>query len=120
MKPGQVFTFAKSNAPSANNTSNPVFNLRLSMGTRLLEVDVKSSNGTVIGSLPGYPAEFQSRAATGPSQISWVGELADGKYAPAGTYSLRVRALNIFGNSQKDSDYDVVETPKFRVQYTGA
>ncbi|KAJ5629398.1 hypothetical protein N7528_003055 [Penicillium herquei] len=114
---GQIFTFASPNATTATNTTNPVFDLRLSMGTRLLQADVKSYNGTILGSLPHYPQEFKSRSATGPQKVSWEGQLADGSYVPAGIYSLRVRALNIFGNPLK-ADYDVVETPKFRVRYT--
>ncbi|KAJ5740275.1 hypothetical protein N7493_000147 [Penicillium malachiteum] len=82
--------------------------------------DVKSYNGIILGSLPHYPQEFKSRSATGPQQVSWEGQLADGSYVPAGIYSLRVRALKIFGNPLKDSDYDVVETPRFRVRYTAA
>ncbi|KAJ5713540.1 uncharacterized protein N7483_010721 [Penicillium malachiteum] len=117
---GQMFTFASPNATTATNTTNPIFDLRLSMGTRLLQADVKSYNGTVLGSLPYYPQEFKSRSATGPQKVSWEGQLADGSYVPAGIYSLRVRALKIFGNPLKDSDYDLVETPKFRVRYTGA
>lgn len=87
------------------------------MGTRLLEIDAKSSNGTVLGSIAQHPKEFQSRAATGPSSIEWLGYMADGPNVPAGSYSLHVRALKIFGNPAKDSDYDIVETPVFKVRY---
>ncbi|KAJ5697879.1 hypothetical protein N7488_011563 [Penicillium malachiteum] len=117
---GQIFTFASPNATTATNTTNPIFDLRLSMGTRFLQADVKSYNGTILGSLPHYPQEFKSRSATGPQKVSWEGQLADGSYVPAGIYSLRVRALKIFGNPLKDSDYDVVKTPKFRIRYTAA
>jgi hypothetical protein len=114
---GHEFTFSGPSGPETN-TSYPVFDLRLSMGTRLLEVDAKSSNGTVLGSIAQYPKEFQSRSATGPSSIEWQGYLADGTVVPAGSYSLLVRALKIFGNPAKKSDYDVVETPLFKVRYT--
>lgn len=120
VKAGQLFTLPNPNATDASNATYPIFDLRLSMGTRLLKAEVQSNNGTTLGSIASYPKEFQSRAATGPKQISWQGQLDDGSYVPAGIYSLRVRALKIFGNEHKDSDYDVVDTPKFRVRYTEA
>jgi subtilisin family serine protease len=113
---GQVFTFAGPHG-AETNTSYPVFDLLLSMGTRLLEIDAKSSNGTVLGSIAQFPQEFKSRSATGVSGVEWQGYMADGSNVPAGSYSLRVRALKIFGNPAKNSDYDVVETPWFKVRY---
>lgn len=117
VKSGEIFTFAGANGTSTNN---PYFTLRMSMGTRLLEADIKSKNGTAIGSLPSYPIKFQSRSVTGPREVSWEGQLADGSYVPAGTYSLRFRALKIFGNPKKAADFEVVETPPFQVKYTTA
>ncbi|KAJ5881758.1 uncharacterized protein N7529_000430 [Penicillium soppii] len=113
---GQVFTFAGPHG-AETNTSYPVFDLLLSMGTRLLEIDAKSSNGTVLGSIAQFPQEFKSRSATGASGVEWQGYMADGSNVPAGSYSLRVRALKIFGDPAKNSDYDVVETPWFKVRY---
>jgi hypothetical protein len=105
---------------TGNNTSHPIFKLSRSMGTSLLDIDVKASNGTVLGSVPGYPKHFLSRSATGSTEVPWSGELADGSYVANGIYSLRVRALKIFGDLKNDADYDVVETPRFRVQYEGS
>ncbi|KAJ5663887.1 hypothetical protein N7507_004618 [Penicillium longicatenatum] len=105
---------------TGNNISYPIFKLSSSMGTSLLDIDVKANNGTVLGSVPGYPKHFLSRSATGSTQVSWSGELADGTYVANGIYSLRVRALKIFGDLKNDADYDVVETPRFRIQYEGS
>ncbi|KAJ5085100.1 hypothetical protein N7532_009871 [Penicillium argentinense] len=118
IKAGQMFTFAGANG-SANDISSPVFERQLSMGTARLEIDVKSSNGTIVGSLPNFPMLYMSRAPYSPTEHSWDGGLADGTYAPAGTYSIRVRALKIFGNPANDSDYEVVESPKFNIRYAG-
>ncbi|KAJ5554369.1 hypothetical protein N7513_004328 [Penicillium frequentans] len=111
-----LFTFPAPGT-TGTNISYPIFKLSKSMGTSLLDIDVKASNGTILESTPGYPKNFLSRSATGATEVPWSGELADGTYVAKGVYSLRVRALKIFGNPKNDADYDVVETPRFRVQY---
>ncbi|KAL4867991.1 hypothetical protein BDV12DRAFT_108997 [Aspergillus spectabilis] len=127
---GHTFILPAPNATTAgNNTSNPVFRRQLSMGTRLLRIDVKPVNATTnvtrvlgeptIGQISGYPKQFLGRDAISSRPVSWNGELENGKFAPPGTYSLLVRALKIFGDENKEEDYDVVETPPFRLRYEG-
>ncbi|KAF9890762.1 hypothetical protein FE257_005631 [Aspergillus nanangensis] len=127
---GYTFILPSPNATTAGtNTSYPSFHLRLSMGTRLLRIEVKpahpSSNTTqvlgepVLGSIASYPKMFLPRDATGPKDVWWDGFLENGKMAPPGTYSLLVRALKIFGDEKNPDDYDVVETPRFNLRYEG-
>ncbi|KAH7323272.1 peptidase S8/S53 domain-containing protein [Stachybotrys elegans] len=109
------------------NYTIPWFNLRLSMGSKLVRVDVKPTNGTsntteigshhILGSLSNFPKRFQPRNPVGPSTITWYGDLSDGSFVPEGSYSLLVRALKIFGDEEKEEDWDVVETPRFQIQY---
>ncbi|GES66427.1 subtilisin-like protein [Aspergillus terreus] len=127
---GHTFILPAPNSTTAgNNTSNPVFNLRLSMGTGLLRIDVKPANATsnvtrvlgepILGQISGYPERFLSRQAFRSRPIHWNGELDNGKFVPPGTYSLLVRALKTFGNEENEKDYDVVETPQFKLRYEG-
>ncbi|KAJ6022554.1 hypothetical protein N7499_007869 [Penicillium canescens] len=101
------------------NTSYPIFQTQLSMGTDLLLVGVKPANSHAI--LPVYaPQTALPRSVdgvTGPSPTSWTGELANGSYVPAGNYSLVVRALRIFGNRTNPSDYQTVRSVNFGITY---
>ncbi len=110
-----------------NKTSLPQVNINLAMGTASLRVDVVPiricGNRTTadvlgfnsLGLIKGYPSPWQSRDPQAP--LPWDGSLSDGTYAPAGLYKLVIRALHIFGNRDKASDYDVVESTPFRIRY---
>lgn len=121
VKANELFLLPHPNATAAGgNSSYPIFSISLSMGTALLSASVKSAN-TTIGMVNGYPKQYNSRSygeASGPQPIRWQGELADGTYVPAGNYSLVVKALKIFGNPKNSADYEVVETPRFRIKYS--
>ncbi|KAF4248816.1 hypothetical protein CNMCM8980_004936 [Aspergillus fumigatiaffinis] len=101
------------------NTSYPIFQTQLSMGTDLLLVGVQSANSRTI--LPvSDPLTALARSVdglAGPPPISWMGKLANGSYVSAGNYSLVVRALKIFGNRTNPRDYDTVRTVNFRITY---
>ncbi|KAJ5100413.1 hypothetical protein N7456_006465 [Penicillium angulare] len=123
---GQQFTFVNPGVHNkASNVAYPIFDLVLSMGTRLIQGEVLSENRTLLGSLPNYPQNYISRTVGPGTNVSWKGELpghtcaTGNNCAPAGVYSLRMRALRIFGEPNSDLDYDVVETPQFRIQYSG-
>jgi hypothetical protein len=125
VKPNDQFILPGPNGTAtAQNTSYPVLTVKLSMGTALLHVDVKSANNnTIVGQASSFPRSNLPRSVqgvTGPGSLSWDGELADGTVVRAGTYSLVVRALKIFGNPDNASDYEVIETPKFSVVYAGS
>ncbi|OAQ60157.1 subtilisin [Pochonia chlamydosporia 170] len=121
VKPNDLFVLPSPNGTAgAQNTSNPVFNVRPSMGTALLRVDVKA-NGSVVGQVAGFPKTYLPRSvdSVGVRPVQWTGQLAEGGFVAAGTYSLVVRALKIFGNPDVGADYDVVESERFRVVYAG-
>lgn len=67
-----------------------------------------------IGQPAGFPALWSSR---GVSAVPFDGKLADNHYAPPGKYKLVVRALHIFGNEKNKADWDVSESPSFRIIY---
>jgi hypothetical protein len=124
---GHTFHLPAPNSTAEGNYTYPYFKLRLSMGSRLVRVDVQSLNGTgnstdisgerVVGSLPNFPKLFQPRDAVRAKTVSWNGDLSDGSFVPEGGYKLLVRALKIFGNPENPEDYDVVETPPFYIRY---
>lgn len=118
-----MFTFSRSKnagSASAKSKTDLVFKLRLSMGTRILQAEVISANGIVLGSIPNHPQYNLPRTRTDEQpQFTWAGKIAGTNgNAPPGIYSFRVRALKIFGNPQTDSDYDVIEIPQLQIQYT--
>lgn len=104
------------------NTSYPIFQTMLSMGTDLLLVGVKAANDSTI--LPvAKPQTALPRSVEGLTDakaISFTGKLANGSYVPAGDYSLVVRALKILGDRANPRDYDIVKTVNFGITYAPA
>ncbi|KAH6898227.1 peptidase S8/S53 domain-containing protein [Thelonectria olida] len=121
-KPGTM-----DNPAEANTTSNvfPQLVWFLALGSSKLRADVvpiKSNltsnfetpkNGSV-GQVVEFPMMWNPMAT---NTLAWTGELADGTYAPAGMYKIVYRALKIFGNEKKTSDWDKVESPAFAIKY---
>ncbi|KAJ4294956.1 hypothetical protein N0V88_005196 [Collariella sp. IMI 366227] len=115
----------------ANSTELPKLVTELSMGSRLVRVDVVPiSNCTTvarnastvfgtktIGQPNGFPLEWNPR---GTLQYSWDGKLDDGTYAPPGTYKFAVKALRIFGDAKLATEYDGTETVSFKIKYMPA
>ncbi|KAI6634342.1 hypothetical protein MCOR08_004656 [Pyricularia oryzae] len=121
----------------ANNTQYvlvsemPRFSINLAWGTPLLRADVVALGGNstaaeqpleetevlglkTVGSLQYFPQRYQARTR---SFVRWDGILDSGKYAPSGQYKIVFRALRVFGNSEKQDEYDVVETVPFKIRY---
>ncbi|RKU47717.1 hypothetical protein DL546_000830 [Coniochaeta pulveracea] len=108
------------------NVSLPVIVLNLAMGSPFVRVDVvpvktcRKVNTTeilgtqTIGPIMGAPYEWMPR---GQAPSSWDGMLADGSYAPSGTYKFAVKALHIFGKKGDVKEYDVMETEPFGIRY---
>lgn len=116
-------------APGTTNATAvlPTIDVYLALGSPSVRLDivplttcppdwVKEFRGIkTIGQPDGGPFVYWPR---GINPIDWDGQLANGKYAPAGKYKVVARALRIFGNAKKDSDWkDVAETPAFRIKY---
>jgi hypothetical protein len=97
---GHQFYLTNPDGTSTGSVSYPVFRRRLSMGTRILRVDVKpveASEDTtnvlgedILGSVPGYPMYFLPRNPDTWTSIPWDGEVAGAGYAPATSYTLLV------------------------------
>ncbi|KUI56255.1 Minor extracellular protease vpr [Cytospora mali] len=111
---------------SGNATVIPKFLVRIAFGSALIRVDavpVNISLGTnvteslglkTLGDVFTTPLTYQPR---GDVDINWYGQLANGNYAPAGTYRLVIRALKIFGDRENADDYETIEMPEFTIQY---
>lgn len=69
----------------------------------------------IIGSMTGYPAAFIPGV---PLVESWTGELSDGSYAPERNYTFLIRALRVFGDEDKEEDYEVARTEYFSISYS--
>lgn len=113
-----------------NITDYPVLQFSMAMGSPLVRVDVvpisvpQTTNITetlgmsTLGDLWMTPLPYQARnTPDAPFTLNWDGRMSTGDYAPAGTYKLAVRALKIFGNRDNASDYEVLETTEFGIQY---
>ncbi|CAG9951395.1 unnamed protein product [Clonostachys rosea f. rosea IK726] len=61
---------------------------------------------------------FPDAFASSRNQIwAWVGELSGGSFVPAGMYKIVYRALKIYGDREKESDWDKAESQVFRIEY---
>jgi hypothetical protein len=96
---------------SESNTPNVYINPTI--GTRLLRVDVVSGE-EVLGSLAGWP---QLHLAKKQVRAWFNGLLADGTVVDEGRYRFRVMALRIFGNEEREEDWDVIRTVEFGFTY---
>lgn len=115
-------------SPGANSTANvtyPEAVISLALGSAVVRVDVIPAEGSydnatevlgvkTLGNVYGYPYYYNPRAVF---TADFTGQLEDGSYAPAGTYTLLVRTLHIFGDPTKAADYDVAETVPFSIRY---
>lgn len=105
------------NTASNATTVLPEVQTDFAFGTSLLDIQILPTNSDTsssLGSIVDFPTKYVPR---GQSWWDWNGQLSDGSYAPAGTYKFLVKALHIFGDASKDSDYDITETVSFRIQY---
>ncbi|KAI1867749.1 uncharacterized protein JN550_006890 [Neoarthrinium moseri] len=106
------FTLYKTNS---NTTAavQPVAVADLAFGSPLVKYEVLSGNSS-LGEILGSPIYYASRD---PHGAAWNGTLADGSYAPAGTYKFQISALHIFGDASDKSQYDVGTTSEFTISY---
>lgn len=120
VKNNQHFVLPSQNGPTTQaNTSYPIFQTKLSMGTDLLRIGVKPANSRTVLPLadPQTALPRTVDGVTGPKATSFTGLLANGSYVPAGNYSIVVRALKIFGNRTNPRDYDTVRSVNFGITY---
>ena len=120
VKNNQHFVLPSQNGPTTQaNTSYPIFQTKLSMGTDLLLIGVKPANSRTVLPLadPQTALARTVDGVTGPKATSFTGLLANGSYVPAGNYSIVVRALKIFGNRTNPRDYDTVRSVNFGITY---
>jgi hypothetical protein len=117
-------TFILPKTNGTNSTNLPQVFVSLAFGTALLRVDVVPQNSytnattvlgvKTLGNIFGFPSVYLPRAA---QLFQWNGLLEDGSFAPAGSYTLLVRALKIFGDAGKAEEYESKETVKFSISY---
>ncbi|SPO00592.1 related to subtilisin-like serine protease [Cephalotrichum gorgonifer] len=86
----------------------------LSMGTTTVNVEIITPDGKSLGPHPESPLKFRPRQI---SPLAWDGELADGGFAPEGSYKFRIRALKIFGDEENEEDWEEAETVAFGIEY---
>jgi hypothetical protein len=130
-----VFTISIANTTVNGTTDNstglliPNLRIGLVMPSSLIRADLIPSNATygtysntttilgvkTLGSIAGAPSVYQPRANAWST--AFYGVLDDGRRVPAGTYSILVRALRIFGDATNPDDYDSAETEPFTIRY---
>ncbi|KAJ4290416.1 hypothetical protein N0V90_010632 [Kalmusia sp. IMI 367209] len=114
----QTFTIPSNNGTAPNGTVYPEVFVGLALGTSFLKAEVVPQAGynkSSLGNIFGFPQVYLPR---GGSVWEFNGQLEDGSFAPAGTYTLRVSALHIFGDASDENDYDTKETVSFTIKYT--
>lgn len=132
---GTVFTISIANTTVNGTTDNstglliPNLRIGLVMPSSLIRADLLPSNSTygtytntttilgvkTLGAIAGTPSVYQPRANAWST--AFYGVLDDGRRVPAGTYSILVRALRIFGDATNPDDYDSAETEPFTIRY---
>jgi hypothetical protein len=130
-----VFTISIANTTVNGTTDNstglliPNLRIGLVMPSSLIRADLIPSNATygtytntttilgvkTLGSIAGAPSVYQPRANAWST--AFYGVLDDGRRVPAGSYSILVRALRIFGDATNPADYDSAETESFTIRY---
>ncbi|UNI19341.1 hypothetical protein JDV02_005530 [Purpureocillium takamizusanense] len=109
------------------DTVLPALAVNLALGSLLMRADIvplttcppKNLTKEVlglktIGQPNGFPMPWNTRGA---GKYAWDGQLDSGNYAPPGKYKFVVRALKIFGDATKESEYDVSSSPGFYIKY---
>lgn len=99
-----------------------VLETALFLGTAVLRIDIAGSyaNKTeggmlIVDSIIDYPQFYIPRSGSEALKVEWSGLLRSGRQIRPGTYFLLLRALKIFGNRNKASDYYTLSSPKFIV-----
>jgi hypothetical protein len=122
------FVLPATNATVTNSTNYPLIVIDLALGGSLVRADVIPHSATnssglatkevlgveTLGSAWSFPLRYQPR---GFLPASWDGRLDDGSFAPAGTYSILVRALKLFGDEGEAEEYEGAETVEFSITY---
>ncbi|KAF2177139.1 subtilisin-like protein [Zopfia rhizophila CBS 207.26] len=96
-----------------DQSTTPNVYINPTVGTRVLRVDVLHGE-EVLGSLAGWP---QIHVTRGEVRAWFNGLLVDGTVVDEGWYSFRIMALRIFGNEEREGDWDVVRTVEFSFTY---
>lgn len=113
----QTFTIPSNNGTAPNGTVYPSVFVDLALGTPYIKLEVFPQSGyntSSIGNIIGFPQYYLPR---GGSPWTWNGQLEDGTFAPAGTYTIGVSALHIFGDASDEKDYDTAKTVSFTIKY---
>ncbi|KAM3528042.1 hypothetical protein NHJ13051_002584 [Beauveria bassiana] len=101
---------------STSNADIPLIVANLTLGTTSLTAEiVDASSGSAVADLPDVPYRMVTRGAG--FGVRWDGKLANGSYAGAGTYKVRVKALRIFGDAANGNDWDVSDTVPIKISY---
>ncbi|KAF6827563.1 subtilisin-like serine protease pr1c [Colletotrichum plurivorum] len=122
VQPNRTYTIPRpdpANPPRpdrGDQSATPNALIQPTVGTASLQVDVVSLSGGEknLGRLAGWPLEFITRLE---QRAFFNGLLADGTVLEAGAYKMKVSALRIFGEREKEEDWDVYETVPFIVRY---
>lgn len=113
----QTFTIPSNNGTIPNGTVYPQVYIGLALGSPFVKAEIIPQTGyntSSLGNIFGFPQVYQARGAV---SNSWNGQLEDGSFAPAGTYSFKVSALHIFGDASDEKDFDTKQTVSFTIKY---
>jgi hypothetical protein len=96
-----------------DNSNTPNVFIRPTVGTSIIRVEVLSGE-KVLKSLAGWPQMYGPRKEV----RAWFhGLLADGTVLEEGQYSMKIMGLRIFGDEEREEDWDVIRTVPFSFTY---
>ncbi|ATY60568.1 Peptidase subtilisin-related [Cordyceps militaris] len=109
------FVFPKDGAAASNDDLARIVVL-LALGTKRMTAEIVADpSGDVVGTLAG--GEYSMVTRGDGFGFDWDGQLANGSYAGAGTYKVRVKALRIFGDEANAHDWDSSTTVPIQISY---
>ncbi|KAI8718244.1 hypothetical protein NCS52_00602600 [Fusarium sp. LHS14.1] len=123
----KTFTIPKpgTTPPPDSQFQYPSMVVSLLFGTQMVRADVVALTDTQlpttkffslrsIGNMPRFPDVWVIRRNW---RLGFTGELADGTVVPEGRYKVVFSALRVFGDAEKEDDWDFAETVPFDVKY---
>ncbi|WAO89007.1 Hypothetical protein NCS54_00637900 [Fusarium falciforme] len=111
--------------PPGSQFEYPSIVASLLFGTQMVRADVVALTDTQlpvtnffsvrsIGNMPGFPDVWVIRRNY---RLGFTGELADRTVVPEGRYKIVFSALRVFGDAEKEDDWDFAETVPFDIKY---
>ncbi|KAJ2892836.1 subtilase [Zalerion maritima] len=113
---GESFTLPAQGTNATDADVLPMAVIGLAFGSAVVTCELMSNNKS-LGNIDEFPSEWNPRD---PIFTNFTGLMADGTYAEEGAYSFLIKALRVYGDRDRASDYDSDQTAEFSIVYAEA